>query len=502
MPKINIHPILTLIIICNLTVNIFCQVTEKPNPPSVYFVSVEPETGDVKIVWIPSSSANVHIYRILKAKFTGRPNYPPAYIEVGRVPATDTIYIYEDSESLLHSDGYTVVSVDTVSDLSDFNQLVDSTIFISAEFDSCKSEINLDWNGYNRWRDNIRGYNLYQKINDGNVTLIQTFSEGTNSYIIENVQANIDYGFYVEAVNNDEIRKSTSNMTRINTDMSKPPEYINADYASISEGNNIELSFTIDPASELNHYKLYRSNSVDGPFNVIDSFYQPDKKIIYIDDIEYTSGVYYYKLESSNNCNQTVISSNISNNILLYGNNNNLINTLTWNDITDWAGDVLKYELIRTTGAALNIIDTIYKGSLLLYEDDLNSLANTEDPVNNYYCYKIKASETNNPYITNNTCYSNEVCLTISSEIRMPNAFIPNNDINNKFGPVFNFKPSNYKLTIYNRLGFKVWEGNEPWDGIINGASAPKGFYLYNIKVYLINDDPVEKKGYVFLFYR
>ncbi|UCH14478.1 MAG: gliding motility-associated C-terminal domain-containing protein [Bacteroidales bacterium] len=501
MPKVNIHPILILIIICNLTVNIFCQVTEKPNPPGVYFVSVEPETGDVKIVWIPSTSANVHLYIILKAELTGGPNYPPAYIEIGRVPSTDSVFIYEDSESLLHSDGYTVASVDTVSDLSDFNQLVDSTLFISSEFDSCKSEITLNWNDYNRWRGNIREYNLYRKINN-DVTLIQTLPEGTNSYIIENVQANIDYGFYLEAVHNDEIRKSTSNMTLINTHMSKPPEYINADYASISAGNYVELSFTVDTASELTYYKLYRSNSAGGPFNVIDSFNRPDKKFIHIDDIEFTSGIYYYKIESYNNCNQAVISSNISNNILLSGSNYNLINTLEWNGITNWAGNVLKYELIRTAGAAIDIIDTVYKGSLLFYEDDLGSLASTEDPVINYYCYKIKASETNNPYNINNTCFSNEVCLTISTEIRMPNAFIPNDDINNKFGPVFNFRSSDYKLTIYNRLGFKVWEGNEPWDGNINEARAPKGFYLYHIKVYKINEDPVEKKGYVFLFYR
>ncbi len=502
MPGINIAPILSLIIICNLTVNIFCQVTEKPNPPSVYYVSVEPETGDVKIVWIPSSSANVHLYIILKAEFTGGPNYPPAYIEVGRVPSTDTIFIYEDSESLLHSDGYTVESVDTVSDLSDFNQLVDSTLFINAEFDSCKSEIRLDWNDYNRWRGNIREYNIYRKINDSGVALIHTLPEGTNSYIIESVQANNDYGFYVEAVHNDELRKSTSNMTRINTHMSKPPEYINADYATISEGSNIELSFTIDPASEMTYYKLYRSSSVDGPFTAIDSFYHPDIKIIYIDDIDYTSGIHYYKLESFNNCGQAVISSNISNNILLSGNNYNLMNTLTWNGIDDWAGNVLKYELIRYAGTALNIIDTIYTGSLLFYEDDLGSPTSTEDPVINYYCYKIKASEVNNPYIINNTSFSNEVCLTISAEIRMPNAFVPNDDINNRFGPVFNFKPSEYKLTIYNRMGFKVWEGKEPWDGNINGARAPGGFYLYHIKVYNINEDPLEKKGYIFLFYR
>jgi hypothetical protein len=502
MFKINTCYILTSIVFFNLAINAFCQVTEKPNPPNVYLVSVEPETGNVKIVWIPSTSTNVHIYIILKAEFTGGPNYPPAYIEIGRVPATDSVFIYEDSESFLHSNGYTVESVDTISELSDFNQLVDSTIFLNAVFDSCNLNIILSWNDYNRWRGEIKEYNLYQKIDDGITTILQTLPEGTNNFTIENVQTDQDYGFYAEAVHIDETRKSTSNMAQVNTDMANPPEYINADYATISEDNNIELSFTVDPASELNYYKIYRSMSVDGPFNVIDSFYQSDKKIIYIDKIEYTSGVYYYRLESNNNCYQAVKTSNISNNILLSGENNNLTNILTWNGISDWEGDILNYELIRSTGKAMNMIDTVYKGHLLFYKDDLTSFPGIEDPLNNYFYYKIKASETNNPYIDNNICYSNEVCLAISSEIRMPNAFIPNNDVNNLFGPVFNFEPLDYELIIYNRLGFKVWEGNEPWDGLINGASAPKGFYLYHIKVYTANNDPVEKKGFVFLFYR
>jgi hypothetical protein len=502
MFKINICHILTAIIFFYLTINTLCQVTEKPNPPSVYLVSVEPETGNVKIVWIPSTSANVHIYIILKAEFTGGPNYRPAYIEIGRVPSSDSVFIYEDSESLLHSDGYTVESVDTISELSDFNQLVDSTIFLNAVFDSCNFSIILNWNDYNRWRGEIKEYNLYQKIDDGIATIFQTLPEGTNSFTIENVQTDRDYGFYAKAVHIDEKRKSTSNMAQINTNMANPPGYINADYATISEDNNIELSFTVDPASELNYYKIYRSNSMDGPFNIIDSFFRSDKKIIYIDTIEYTSGVYYYKLESTNNCNQAVRTSNISNNILLSGENNNLTNILAWNGISDWEGDILNYELIRATGEAMNIIDTVYKGKLLFFEDDLANLPNIEDPLNNYFCYKIKASETNNPYVDNNICYSNEVCLAISSEIRMPNAFIPNNDVNNLFGPVFSFEPLEYELIIYNRLGIKVWEGNAPWDGLINGASAPKGFYLYHIKVYTANDDPIEKKGFVFLFYR
>ncbi len=502
MLKTNIYRIFCLFIAVHWISVTYSQVSEKPAPPVVYLVSVEPETGDVRIVWIPSSSSNVHLYIILKAEFTGGPNYPPAYVEIGRVSSADSVFIYEESESFLHSDGYTVESFDTISGLSDFYQLVDSTIFLSAVFDSCNSEIILNWNDYNRWRGNLKEYNIYRKIDSGGSMLFQTLAEGTNSFIVDGIQTEHNYGFYIEAVHSDGKRKSTSNMALTNTDMSRPPDFINADYATISEENNIELSFTVDSASELNYYKLYRANSVDGPFNLIDSFYRSDKNIIYIDAVDYTSGIYYYRLESYNNCNQAVRSSNISNNILLYGENRNLTNVLNWNSISGWEGDVKHYELIRITGESLKIADTIYRGSLFYYEDDLIGLPNVDDPANNYFCYKIKASETGNPYVNNNTSYSNEVCLEISSEIRMPNAFIPNDNINNSFGPVFNFGPLDYKLTIYNRQGIKVWEGNEPWNGLINGDNAPRGFYLYHIKIYTADGDPTEKRGFVFLFYR
>jgi gliding motility-associated-like protein len=478
------------------------QIGNKPAPPVIYYVSVQPETGYVEIVWNHSPSTNVHYYKILIAKFTGGPSYPPAYIEIGRVPATDSVFIYQDSESSLHSDGYTVESVDSISGLSDFNQLVDSTIFLSAVFDSCSSDIVLEWNDYNRWRGNISRYNLYRKINNKSVEIIKTFTEGNNEYTLDTIEANNNYGFYIETINNDGIRKSTSNIARINTGMSKPPDYINADYASITDNNNIELSFTVDPDSELNFYKLYRSGSADGPFNIIDSFYRYEPKFIYIDNTGYTSGVYYYRLTVLNNCNQPSTMSNVINNILLSGENNNLTNTLTWNGIADWPGDVEFYQLIRITGESTDMVDTIYEGDLLVYRDDLNDIVNYNDPINNYFCYMVRAKENNNPNIKNSISYSNEICLTIDSDIRMPNAFIPNSNINNKFGPVYTFKPESYRLTIFNRWGLKVWEGNEPWDGTINGKPATEGVYLYHIKIYTYNNDADEMTGHVTLLYR
>jgi gliding motility-associated-like protein len=303
-------------------------------------------------------------------------------------------------------------------------------------------------------------------------------------------------------VNDDGFRKSTSNMPEIITEMTAPPAYINAGSASITDDNNIELSFSIDPSSELTHYKLYRSGSTDGPFNIIDSFYQVEPEFFYIDNISYISGIYYYKLTIINNCNQPAATSNTINNILLSGENNTLTNVLTWNAINDWPGDTTKYQLIRKTGGSAIISDTIYEGGSFIYEDNLEDVIDYDNPVNNYFCYTVKAREYNNPNVENNVSYSNEVCLTLTSDIRMPNAFVPNNDVDNKFGPVFTFIPENYKLTIYNRWGIKIWEGSEPWDGTINGEFATEGIYLYHIKIYNFNNDINEITGYVTLLYR
>jgi hypothetical protein len=498
----NLYHITALIIVLTLSVSLYCQDTEKPVPPRVYYVTVDPATGNVKIVWIRSTSENAHIYIILKAELTGNPSYPPAFIEIGKVPSADSVFIYEDSESQLHSDGYTVQSVDTISGLSDFYQLTDSTVFLDASFDSCSSAINLAWNDYNRWRGNIKEYIIYQKTNEGVLSAIHTLPEETNSLVIENVQANYDYAFYVEVFHNDGIRASTSNMAQVNTKMTRPPAYINADHVSVSANNTIELSFTVDQLSELTRYRLYRSDSAEGPFNIIDSFYRTKKKFVYTDNIDYTSGIYYYRLEAVNNCGQTATYSNTANNILLKGNNNNLTNTLAWNSIADCNGDIDNYALIRITGNASPATDTVYKGSMLFYNDNLDSLLSRQEPSNNYFCYRVEATEINNPYIGDNIFTSNTVCLTVSSDINLPNAFIPNDNINNTFGPIFNFSPEEYRLTIYNSWGLKVWEGSEPWNGEINGSPAPGGYYLYHIKVLYPDKVTIEKNGFVFLFYR
>ncbi len=45
---------------------------------------------------------------------------------------------------------------------------------------------------------------------------------------------------------------STSNKSCLSTKMQRPPDWINADYATVNAENKIYLSFTVDPDSEIN----------------------------------------------------------------------------------------------------------------------------------------------------------------------------------------------------------------------------------------------------------
>ncbi|WP_207496843.1 gliding motility-associated C-terminal domain-containing protein [Aridibaculum aurantiacum] len=72
-----------------------------------------------------------------------------------------------------------------------------------------------------------------------------------------------------------------------------------------------------------------------------------------------------------------------------------------------------------------------------------------------------------------------------SCEVTIPNAFSPNNDgINDFFKPTIQCAPINFKMTIFNRYGQKLYEGFDyvrGWNGQVNGSLLGVGTYYYII---------------------
>ncbi len=102
------------------------------------------------------------------------------------------------------------------------------------------------------------------------------------------------------------------------------------------------------------------------------------------------------------------------------------------------------------------------------------------------------------------TATDSVLMLTAFAPLTMPNAFTPNGDIlNDVFKPVTTpEKISSYTLYMYDRWGKQVYFTNDVtqgWDGIIDGAAAPVGTYVYYVKYSNTSGAVREKRGMVVL---
>jgi hypothetical protein len=472
----------------------------------MYYVTVDPETGNDIITWYASPSPEIDYY-VTGIRVVTAPGEPDSYLPVGIVNIPDTVFVNTNPESWLHSVGYAVWGVDVQGGGVIFTTLfdkTDSTIFLQSVFDSCEATITLNWNDYNSWRGTTSNFNVMRRTGPGNYQLLASVPYGTNTYAISNVNINEQYDLFVEAVHTDGVRVSASNRVSQYTLMSQQPSFLNADYATLSPENTIDLSFTVDAASDLTRYALYRSSSMSGPFDKIADINTPGSRITYTDDVEFRSGVFYYRLEAINNCGTSAIQSNLANNIVLNGTMTSQMVALYWNSYADWSGGVERYTIIRTQGGGSSHTDTLDPGTSLTWNDDLTTLVNYADPAGTLFCYQVEAHESLNVYGSSGESLSNRICFSVVPDIRMPNAIIPNDSdpVNQVFEPVFSFEPEHYELYIYNRLGTKIWEGTGPWNGTDGGKPVPEGVYVYLLRIYNYSSEITELTGQVTVVYR
>lgn len=481
---------------------------DQPEMPSMYKVSVDPFSGADSVIWHSSTDGLVDYYAVCYSIVTN-PNQPYILSEpIDSIYPPDTIYVNHATVSDQHSVGYSVIAVNVIDEnnvVQSVYDYPDSTVYAAAVFDSCKATATVSWNIYNKWKGQVGSYRIYQTENGLNPQVIGIINvENMTTFEAGSLPVNTEVGFFVETIHKDGIRTTRSNMASVYTAMLKIPGYINGHSANPNSDNSIMLDFEIDPGTELSVYKLLRSTSVNGIYDTIDQFSWYDQRILYTDMQANTSVVYYYQLLAVNNCNMEIKKSNIINNIVLSGENEEVTNQLIWNPVEDWAGETERYVLYRRNLGSSGQIDSILlSGTDLSFTDDVSGFFTDNNAHSATFCYRIKAVEANNPYTQNSSEYSNEFCIDVTPGIKLPNAFIPNNRSgeNSLFRPVFQFQPADYKLVIYNRWGNKVWEGNGPWDGLSNNSYVPEGVYGYELQIYY-PDNTVTRTGYVTVIYR
>lgn len=470
-----------------------------PLAPVLTSVSVQPETGRTEFTWILSESTGIAAYIIY------------AY-EGGDGQAIDTVWDPAATSRLISNTAPKYSSVSYVvaahrlsavpglpgctSPLSN----VLSTIFCEANTDTCNKRINVVWNRYPDEPKTVTGYTVMLSVNGSDYAVEASKAPTDTSIMINNFITEAEYCFYIRA-DLEGGYLSTSNKACVQTRMQRPPDWINADYATVNQDSRIALSFTIDPASEIRHFQLERRTGTIGSYASIAQMESVNGSVIYTDAQAPVDVANFYRLSAINSCNIPITISNIASNMALSLERKGDEFKLSWNPYKEWMGIISDYRLFIDTGTGFEEKAVIGAGDSLYtldYKSIMYEVAGSE------ICMHVTASESSNPHGITGLSISSGVCMKPVEVITVPNIFTPNNDlINDLFKPVLSFTPTGYHLIVSDRHGSVLFESrdfNESWDGRRNGNPLPDGVCLWFLKVTTPSGESITRTGTVTIF--
>jgi gliding motility-associated-like protein len=462
--------------------------TDPPKAPVLTSVSVDPETGNTKFTWTPSSSSDIAAYILYS--FNNGDGMP---LDTIHDPAA-TSWVLSSTATKYFSVSYVIAAMRLPRCTSVFSNVLNS-IFEESTIDTCRRKIIVTWNSYPSTPFKVLNYTLLSSVNGGSYTDLGNIVSGTSQSPINDFVINSQYCFIIRA-NLENGTKSTSNKSCVSTKMQRSPQWINADQATFTSDSKIALSFSVDPLSEIKHFSLERRNRASGSYHEIAQPPVTNGSVIYTDNQIKPDSIYYYRLSAVNSCNLPVLSSNIASDMVLsLESRNNNIN-LSWNPYKNWLGTISSYKLFVNTGKGFEERETIPANDTSLqvdYKQIMYEITGKE------VCFYISATETSNPYGITGKSTSSKICTSPVEIITVPNIFTPNNDLKNDlFRPVLSFTPTDYHLIISDRRGAVLFESRnylEEWDGTKNGTALPQGVCLWFLKLTTPSGKVVTRTG-------
>jgi len=173
--------------------------------------------------------------------------------------------------------------------------------------------------------------------------------------------------------------------------------------------------------------------------------------------------------------------------------------------------DTLSIQQMQAAPYSVYLINYTINGrkySWRIYDDKGNLVAtstqtNLEYTFTNPGCYRIVLIGTSKQGCRDTMEYA-YVCVDAVPVLEIPNVFTPNGDGQNDEWLIHAKSIKEFKCTIYNRWGKKIYEWDDVtkgWNGKINGngADASPGVYYYVITAKDKKDKEYEEKGYFYL---
>jgi len=233
-------------------------------------------------------------------------------------------------------------------------------------------------------------------------------------------------------------------------------------------------------------YTLEHVSTILGSYEVINSLSGASfPSLSFVDAVaDPESQPEQYRIHVSNECGDTLLTSNIGRTIHVeaLANSENLINTVTWTPYEGWENGVDSYILYRSVDDDPFDIVTILDGSVRNYEDDVSQFASSKGR----FCYYLEALEVPNSIPSSNTALSNVVCVAQEPIVYIPNTMVING-FNEIWVPVLSYTDfDRYEAVVVNRWGetvFYTTNHDEAWQGLGNDRTVPEGQYVYFITI-------------------
>ncbi|MFZ2338331.1 MAG: gliding motility-associated C-terminal domain-containing protein [Bacteroidales bacterium] len=464
---------------------------EHPAPPTLLLATINQENGFTELFWTANTEPDLAGYII----YCDYPNDTYAFMPVDSVfDLSSQHYSFFNSFSKAVLLCYAVTAFDESRSAGEIsNELC--TIYATASPDPCNNLIKISWSEYPSFPYEVSRYEIMASENGGPFFLAGQVESEESEFILDNITEGSQYDFIIKAVLENGL-SSSSNLTSAVAGLTTPPQWINADYATVTDDGEIDLSFHIDPSSDIDTFALERRSGFSGPFQQINQFTGGDiESLVCSDRSASPDEIYFYRL-SAVICKQSTVTSNTASNLHLTLTNTGNEIILKWNSYRQWRGSVSSYTILADKGngfefqATTGPADTVLSVSIpeIMYELKKEEI-----------CFRIRASEKDNPFGIEGEAVSGIACTTIGEVVTVPNIFTPDGDgINDLFRPVITFTPSDYRLIIADRRRntlFETRDYTESWDGSTGGSPAAQGVVMWYLRMNTPSGRIIDRTG-------
>jgi len=457
-----------------------------PNMPDLQRISVDENSQQIFLEWIPSTSDDVMGYVVCSGE--------PCVTLDTIWGATANSYTCENC-SAEQINSLAVMAFDTCFNTS-LRTDRHSNVVLSAQRENCSDKVKLSWNEYEGF--DVLRYEIYKKENNSAFTLV-----GNTQAL--NYQATIDptipnYEFYILVVGANNIT-SKSNRVVMTISSAQQPEFVEIRKVSVKDRNQgVELEFFVDADIVVNKYRLKRAEN-GGEYKVIANIpYTGNNTVQYTDNIslENNKNDYSYIFEAPDACNLVYTASRPATIMRLELTEvDRSTNSLSWNAYNSWDNGVGVYEIYRQPESEPAPVLCGTSGSST-FTDFMGDVITASDKTN-YYVRAVEAGAGNDGKVQ--TALSTRASIKRETIIFIPNAFTPraaegDNDI---FKPTCYFvKQGTYSMRVFNRQGGLLFQTNNPeegWDGTFKGEYCHPNTYVYIIEYVNSDGEKVIKKG-------